>query len=115
MSLDSAPGVPTEEVTCPLCGGSGQEAAIAGPVMCSRCFGTGLVEQEVRSVHDEQAQRRAADARTHLQITLIYAQSARMMRAKATGLTPVEQITLEYAEAQTHALIAIAKSLGGPA
>lgn len=104
------------EISCPLCGGTGMEEAIAGPVMCSRCLGTGLIEQKVTSEQQKRAAETAREVASHLHLghRLFKTASDLVVRELSKkGAPPLEYALIQNDLAQTHALLAIAELLKG--
>lgn len=102
-----------EEVTCPDCGGTGGIPTLNGSAVCDRCGGTGLITREIRSLHDEAAAKVRRQAAGHLALAHGMAQLASRHVSDIPTFPPYEQAMLEFAEAQTHALLSIATSLKG--
>lgn len=103
-----------EEMTCPQCGGTGRdEVSSFTSSECDRCHGTGLITAPVRSQHDEAAAKARRQAAGHLALAHGMAQMASRHVSDIPIFPIYEQAMLEFAEAQTHALLSIATSLRG--
>lgn len=108
--------ISSEEVTCPQCGGTGQEAALSGPIPCVRCHGSGLITQEVVSKAAKQRAEMHREVASHLHLghRLFKTASELVTRELSKkGAPPLEYALIQNDLAQTHALLAIAELLKG--
>lgn len=108
--------ISSEEVTCPLCGGTGGVPTLNGSAVCDRCGGSGLITQEVVSKAAKARAEMHREVASHLHLGhRLFKTASELVVGELSkkGAPPLEYALIQNDLAQTHALLAIAELLKG--